>query len=393
MPTLDLIANMIYINVEYPQHTLIFLRSLGISIWNYIPSPVSLIFKPLSDEVLSNEEEMEYFRPPHRYEEEGVTSFFVENAGGVVTVDIALWIAFVISIGLKQVKALQGNTCLRKIKVMLKWNMLGRMFLEQSSTLMIASLLQFRKISFIGRYQIICGVVTLLATIYFAALLSHFLRFLRRKSSSQLQLGYIRNLFGTIYEGINLKVESGKYYYFVCLFRAAVLSIMTVFVEAKPLLQIISLIVYNMFFIYFVFRAVKFKAPWLNIQNRIIEILIICGEVGVLLLTVPNAQETYYDVVGWLIIVLFGGAVGMEFTYVLVLEIKGYKVVILRLINYLRGKKKTKSEKMDVSETDSSIMEFSRPSLAGKKLKVRNTLDISKLDLTNFQENTGNHQL
>ena len=209
-----------------------------------------------------------------------------------------------------------------KSKVLLRWNFIGRTFLENAIPLSLAVFLQLRVVIFQKAYLIICIVMALISLISIFGFTLFFCKSLYQRDSEHLEKKLIRKMYGTFYEGIKLSAGVlSKYYNMLILFRGILITCLVTFLEAMPILQILPLILFNIVFVYYLFKQVKFRSRTFTIIIRLKEILILLAEVCVLCLCAQIKSEKYYQIFGYLIVLFFGIALLVEIIYILVLQI------------------------------------------------------------------------
>jgi len=395
-----------YINIEFPYQMKIFFSILKSADWNFLPNPLDGITESLNRKVMkSNGEEFEEYQPPAKFMENDVTSFFIDNAGGILTLNLGLLILLVIVLQVKKMKRFRKSTILKKVKVFLKWNVIARTFLENAIPLILGVFLQLRILSFGKAYLVLCSILAVFAIIYFLIFSSFITKVLYKKNSEQLDKEPIRKMYGTLYEGISLKDQDAKYYNIIILIRGVLLVALITFCSKIPILQIVGLIPFNAGLVYFLFKVTVFEDRYLGIVNKIKEILILFGEIGILFLNFKSSSEAYYDTLGWLITLCFMTAMLIELVYMIALQIYNLRLikkkaidfwnVVSRWISNLKARRRHRRQrvrrvvpqniKLELSAMPTSdvTLELSRAMKLGQPLKVSmlNSFNTTKPEL------------
>ena len=332
------IGYFIYINIEYPYHVEIFLRMLQNSMWELLPNPAASLTESLYQKVLGEGIDSELV-PPRKFVKYGITSFFIENGGAILLTNLFLLILLFLILALKRKESLKNNIILKTLKVWLKWNLIARTFLENGIPLSLAIFLQLTALSFDGSYFKICMVMLFIASVYLIVFVIFLFRILYKRENKLLDRKLIRRIYGTLYEGVTLKT-SAKYYHLIILSRGFLVTFLVTMVDSFPTLQIVPLIFFNAGFLYFLFKEIAMDDSKLNTITRIKEILILLGEIGILFLAFQLTSESYYNVLGWIVVALFFSAILIELVYMLILQIVGIKDIIKNFqTNYKAFKK------------------------------------------------------
>ena len=284
-------GSFIYINVEYPFQTELLLRTLmQASVWEYLPNPVASITNRLSQDLLDPQSGLgSKYRPPEKFERYGVVSYFVQNGATILLINLMLLLLLGSLFALRLIPALTNNRWLVKLTDVLRWNMITRTFLENASPLFLAVLLQIRVVAFHGWYLIICNTFATLAFLHGGVLLLSLIKVLMKHDNSALKEETTKNMYDTLYEGIKLEY-SGKYYYIMIVVRDVLIGLLTVFLETAPIVQVLLIMVYNMFFVYFIFRYVMFESRILHWIVRIRESLILASSSFIMCLLWNQAE-------------------------------------------------------------------------------------------------------
>jgi len=332
------IGYFLYLNVQYPSHVELMLSMLDFSIWSIFPNPLDSFTSSISENFISQKGKLRTdFQPPPKFRKYGITIFFIDNGGAIITINLMLLLSLLVVLSLKRISSLSTNSVLKYLKVRLRWNLIARSFLENTITLSLATFLQLRTLSFNGAYLAVCGIFTIFSMIYLSGMCFFLFRILRSRPIEHLKLPLIKRIYGTLYEGINLKTASAKYYYLIVLFRGALLTLVIALWDSFPLLQISPLIFFNAWFVYYIFKNISFEAKAQNIIVRIKEILILIGEILIWFLMIKTENINYYEVFGWLVIIVLGSAVGIETCYLFYLQIVGIKHIYTKILNLLKS--------------------------------------------------------
>jgi len=133
----------------------------------------------------------------------------------------------------------------------------------------------------------------------------------------------IEKSVGTLYEGLILKKNhpSSKYYYVLILLRGMLLVGVNVFIDEIPLLQIIVMIFFNVFFMFYVCKTIEFESQYLTWANQIAEVFILIGEILSMTLCPRSLTAEFKESIGWIIIGLFSSILASQFAYGIYLQI------------------------------------------------------------------------
>ena len=343
------VGYLIYINVEYPFQVELFLSLLQISPWDYLPNPAAALTSSLSKDIIAQDKvSVTPYDPPKKFLKYDKNSFFVENGGSTMVLNFFLLFLLGVVLSLKSLEKFKGSWILVKAKVLLRWNFVGRTFLENAIPLSLAVFLQLRIIIFKQAYLIVCITMALMSGIYLFGMTLFFSRSLFFRENEHLKKKHVRKLYGTFYEGIVLTGLLAKYYNVAILLRGFLVTFLVVFLEARPVLQIIPLIFFNVVLIYYMVNQVQFENKILNIIIKLKEILILGGELFILSLCAEVKSEQYYQVMGYFCVLFFGVALMMEIVYMVVLQICQIKHIgkkikqlwnlVLAACRYLKGR-------------------------------------------------------
>ena len=316
------VGYFIYINVEYPFQVELFLSLLQISPWDYLPNPVAALTSSLSKDIIQEDKvSVTPYDPPKKFLKYDKNSFFVENGGSTMVLNFFLLFLLGVVLSLKSLEKFKGSWILIKIKVLLRWNFIGRTFLENAIPLSLAVFLQLRVMILKQTYLIVCIAMALISAIYIFGMTLFFSRGLFFRENEHLKKKHVRKIYGTFYEGITLTGLLTKYYNVVILLRGFLVTFLVTFLEARPVLQILPLIFFNTVLIYYMVNQVQFENKTLNIIIKLKEILILGGELFILSLCAEVKSEQYYQEMGYFTVLCFGVALMMEIVYMVVLQI------------------------------------------------------------------------
>ena len=323
----------IYINVEYPYQTELLLRTLmQASVWEYLPNPVASITNKLAQGFLDPQSALgSKYRPPEKFERYEVVSYFVQNGATILLINLMLLLLLGSLSGLRLIPKLTSNRLLVKLTVALRWNMIARTFLENANPLFLAIFLQIRVVAFHGWYLIICNTFAAVAFLHCSVLLIGLVQVLAINDNNALKEETKKAMYDTLYEGIKLE-RSGKYYYIMILLRDVMLGLLTVFLQTVPIVQVLLIIVYNIFFVYFIFRYTVFESRILHWIIRIRESLVLMSTCLIMCLFAESSRLVYYEAVGWLIVGAIGISIIIELCYVIGMQIYEIKQIYKMMV-------------------------------------------------------------
>ena len=316
------VGYFIYINIEFPYQTELFLSLLQSSLWDMLPNPLASLMSSLSENILEEDADaVTIYDPPAKFVKYDVNSFFVENGGTIIAVNVGLLIVTWVVIGLRKTKCLKENYIMEKIEGVLRWNFLARSFLENGIPLSLAVFLQFRIMMFNNLYLILCCAFAIFSFILTVGAIGILFFVLKSKNNQQLKVSKIEEVYGTLYEGVVLTGDKTKYYNIIILLRGILVVALVSFFEAVPLFQIAPLILFNVSLVYYMFKQVPYEDKKLSKIVRIKEIFILCGELCIFCLLFGGQSQFYYDFIGYLVLGFLSSALAIEFIYMFALQI------------------------------------------------------------------------
>jgi len=325
------VGYFIYMNIEFPFQLNMFFDLLSSSSFSFLPNPIDWVTESIAAGVMSDTSEE--YRPPQKFAEQDVTSFFIENAGGVLFMNLLLLLFLVIVQYIRSKSRFKKNWILKKIHQTLKWNFIFRSFLENGVPLILAIFLQFRVMVFRKVYVILSALAAVFSLVYFIIMFYYIVKALYVRDSEQLKKESVEEKIGTLYEGIDLVEPESKYYAILILARGTLLAFLLSYFQAIPVLQITPLIAFNAGIVYYLFKGCGFEDRNLNMINRIKEILIMFAEVFILCLNFQSSTEEYYNVMGWFTVVCFLTALLIELVYMIYIQIKGFATIKQKIMN------------------------------------------------------------
>ena len=187
----QLVGYFIYINIEYPPQTEVFLSMLTSSIWDSLPNPLASITEPLSSGFLSTANLDVLYESPRKFEYFNKTSFFIENGGSIIVMNLTLLLLLPLIGMIQRIPKMRNSIILKKIKAYLKWGVIIRMFLENGIPLSLAVFLQLRIFGFTNIAYIIISVILALITFFYQLIMTWFiLRVRNKRNNTQLQSNF-----------------------------------------------------------------------------------------------------------------------------------------------------------------------------------------------------------
>ncbi len=326
------VGYFLFLNIPYPPQTELFFQLIRFSIFEYLFDPIVGRVEPLLPNFYAQKDSLHNkYLPPHKLLYYDYTSFFIDNGGLLFILNLTLHLILMITLCLKSMKRFENSIFLKKIKVTLRWNMIARLFLENAIPLTFAICLQLRVLKFEGDYLSVNGILTIISLIFSLFMTAFLWRVLIKRDNDLLKKKLIKRIFGTLYEGINLNKSASKYFYMVILMRTFLLIFLIVFLENRPLLQILTLIFFNIGFIHYLVKQVHFDKPVFDKIVKIKEILVLLGEVGIMLLAPQIESEDYYQIVGWTTVGCLGGGFLLDIGYMIIIPIIQFKQLMRNL--------------------------------------------------------------
>ena len=251
----------------------------------------------------------------------------MENGGGVIAINMEMMLLLWVLYLLRKVSFFQRNRLIKTMYESLRWNTVIRIFLENGTPLAFAIFLQGRVISLNSAYHYIVLSLMLFSSAYFMIMLVSTAKILSKRTINDLNEEDTEKKYGTLYEGVKLTNDAAKYYYLIILIRGVVITFLVTFVDSLPLMQIVILIFYNIFFVWYIFKSVVFKTRALTIICRANQILILGAEIVILCLAFETSSMLYYNILGWLISGSLLLALVLELGYLGAVQIMNIKYV------------------------------------------------------------------
>jgi len=309
-------------NIEFPYQTELFLMLLQSSIWDMLPNPLSSVMSSLSGNILKEDAEgVTIYDPPSKFVKYEITSFFVENGGTIIAVNLFFPVILWLVIGLRKTKWLKESYIMEKIEGVLRWNFIARSFLENGIPLSLAMFLQFRIMLFNNSYLALCSAFAIFSFFLTIGTIVALCSVLKKRDNQQLKKSSIEEVYGTLYEGVVLTGDKTKYYHIVILLRGILIVCLVSFFEAVPLFQIAPLILFNVSLVYYMFKQVPYEDKKLSKIVRIKEIFILCAELLIFCLLFGSQSRVYYDVIGYLVLGFLASGLAIEVIYMFALQI------------------------------------------------------------------------
>jgi len=309
----------------------LFFEILGFTSWDFLPNPLEKMTEDMAGDVLDDNDPR--YLPPQKFVDNEMNAFFIENAAGIILVNMGLLLILWILIKMQKTEKFQRNRIVKYLKDSLMWNAIMRTFLENSAPLMLGVFLQFRVFYFTKAYLVFCVLLALFSFFYFGAMMYFIVRTLHERTNNDLQREKVVEQIGTLYEGLELTHKESKYYNLIILFRSVLLVFVISVFDSIPILQISALIPVNAGLIYFLFFKSAFEDKYLTKVNKIKECFILAAEIFILLLTFQGCSEAFYNVIGWFSVALLCTALLVELVYVLYVQIKEIKEIFRKVKN------------------------------------------------------------
>jgi len=325
------IGYFMYMNIEYPLQMNLFFEILGFTSWDFMPNPLEKMTEDMAGDVLDDNDPR--YLPPQKFIDNEVNAFFIENAAGIILVNMGLLFILWVLIKMQKSEKFQRNRLVKYLKDTLMWNAIMRTFLENSAPLMLGVFLQFRVFYFTKAYLVFCVLLALFSFFYFGAMIYFIVRTLHERTNNELQKEKVVETIGTLYEGLELTHKESKYYNLIILFRSVLLMFVISIFDSIPILQISALIPVNAGLIYFLYFKSAFEDKYLTKVNKIKECFILAAEIFILLLTFQGCSEAFYNVIGWFSVALLCTALLVELVYVLYIQIKEIKQIFRKVKN------------------------------------------------------------
>lgn len=353
------VGYLAYINIQYPAHLETFLTMFNDASLEFLPNPLESLMEKASKawgSVVDENEQKEKYQLPNKFAKFETPTLFISNAGSTFSICLALVIMPYLLDCLGKIKKIQNNKFFIKVHSGLRWNIPIRTFLESGVPLLFAILIQMRKISFASIPYGVSTVSASLAFIYFYFMFEYICKKLRRLEIEKAKEPNIENSIGTLYEGLVMKKGQpyAKYYNLLILLRGMLLVFLDVFVDFWPIIQISTMIIFNLFFICYVWKMVEFESGYLTWTSKVKEALIFMGEVLISTLYHDDLNnKEFKDLLGWIIIGLFVLMLVLEVSYGIYLQIVAFRTFLKPTVALMKKRKK-KLKVQDGSEKQES---------------------------------------
>ena len=316
-----------FLNLEFPAQVDIFFSFLRPLIWSVLPNPLASMARSMFDDSLESKSGVSpNTQAPLKFYYNYYSSSFLENEGTLLMLNLGLLFILGILIAINMIPKFSGKKIQSAISV-LKWNAILRIFIETSTPLMLAILLQIRALGFSTSYLSLASIMTIVACAYYSTVLFAVNKILHVKSFEQLRRGTDRRMYGTLYEGILLNNPASKYYYSLLLIRGVFILFVEIFIDNIPMMQIVLILYYNIYLVYYMFKQIRFENKKLTYMNQINQVLILLAECCVFGLHVEIGQEVFYNFFGWLLVGTLGVAYITEVAFALGLVLYDIKTI------------------------------------------------------------------
>ena len=325
------VSYFMFINMQYPFQVNLFFTFTQPQGWDFIPNPLASLTKAISHKFPGFiNDTLEEKNRPQKFIDEDKSSSFIDNGGAIIALNIEILLVLGLITLLRKIPFLSRNRVIKSIYESLRWNIVIRTFLENGTPLVFAIFLQSRVLSLDGTYHYLVLSLILLSSVYAIITMAFSVKILSKKSIADLKSEAAEKEYGTLYKDIELTNDASKYYYIITLVRGIVINFLVTFVDSLPLMQVVVLIFYNMFFVWYLFKRVVLKSRALIIIYRINQILILGAEIFILCLAFETRYNLYYSILGWMISGSLLSALLLELGYLIVVQVIKIKGVWLK---------------------------------------------------------------
>jgi len=369
-----------YMNIIYPYHLETFLFFfVETSNLEFLPNPLESIMNRISDaydSVVDEREQQQLYQLPNKFLSLETPTLFIINTGSTFfTCLIFFLIPYILGL-LRKFEKLKNLKFLQDLHSDFKWNAIIRIFLESGIPLAFAIFIQLRKVSYSNIPFALSTFSTTIALIYMSYMLNYSYSTLVTLPYEKMKDLNIEKSVGTLYEGLVLQKDkpSQKYYYVIVLLRGMLLVGVNVFIDEIPEVQILTMIFFNIFFMFYICKTIEFESRYLTYTTQFAEVFILAGEILIMTLIPGGLTDEYTTLIGWLIIGLFSSILASQFAYGIYLQI----LAVIDLVK--KAKALLKKKKVSpVMERNNSTIETARKMIIP---------EISARDLT-MNENFG----
>ena len=242
------ISYLLYLNVRYPQQTKTYFRSIK----GY---GLLLPWKSDSDDDENLSELVNYQNAmPHRFYEEEYPVEFLHNTLQI----FVLIFGSIFLLGVLKILFLHDKLkplFLRKLLVSLRWNAIIRKICTYALPLCVAAFLQMHVAIFSNETNVFANIFAVLSILGLLVSLSKMTISISRIPNQRSKKIFYVGKYGTLWSGLSVQYNLGMYYNIIVTLRGILLGYLVVFQEVFGLLQLIPLMLYQVFVLAVFFKG------------------------------------------------------------------------------------------------------------------------------------------
>ena len=344
-----------YINVAYPFQIQMFFKLGGATEFGDLPNLIDTLTNSSYTTLASNADLLQTQDPPYKFQSYDESSIFIKQGGSLILFNLLLLPLLILFYLLRTKTKIGQSKILTYIEGTLRWGFVLRSFLTSSLPFIVSIFLQLRTINFQEEYLTLSSSLAIFALVYFVIMTLFILFLICSTPAHKFKEKKIEKVYGTLVVNPEIESSSAKYYDIILLLRNVLFAAMLVFVEAIPLAQILSLVIFNVLFVFYIHKKIRFEHPKETRKTIITEALLIPIGVLISLLLVKNQSENYYEILGWVITGIIAVIFVNEIIFVIQVEIETIKKLWGKARKFLKNRKAKKQMKYLKDPIDSPV--------------------------------------
>ena len=366
---------LLYLNVQYPYQTKVYLRSLA----NYNVLFTSSSQQPDDTAVI---DKVSRNSLPPRFIEENYPVKFYDNIGSILEMMLVIIVTFIIiSILLRcfiqPFHSRFGMKVLKTLRKFIKWNGLTRPILAYSLPTMLAVCIQFQVLIFGGQESTTPSFLAIVTLVLFSLSFLKVFFIIKNIPHQKFERIVYTEWYGSLWEDLDTS-SAAIYYYWLLALRGILLVYLSVFFYLLPYIQIVGLLISQCLVISLFFKGMKFRKVFesksLTIVSLIQEILILVTKTTVLVYLAVSASEDSDRInliFGWLIVLPGISSQILQNIYALVMKFRQRGIIVDKFKRLIRS----------VCRKKRIIVKIKRPA---------NKVPINKIHVESLNENNTN---
>ena len=263
---------------------------------------------------------------PEKFNDFGISSLFLKNAGGFVVIIIFLYFCYGL---LKLLSYLQKKkfqkqyieNFLLTVKKYFKHPVLLRIQSIFFLSLCLATCLQFRSFSTLSTHYFYNYIFCFFSFIYIVWLFIMIFKISNNEFTYFQDKSYL-TYYSTVFKESNLEILLGRNYFLLINIKKLILAMVVVFLYDYPYVEISLLLAGELLSIYIVFKESLFKSKWMNIFVRFSEIMFFLALIIVLAMEIysqnylnqsgelPQEYVDTLNALGWVLVAFVLSIIG-----------------------------------------------------------------------------------